>query len=94
MSKMLKDTELLDIIRRVIEGNELDADDYEDFLRRTAEVVTEFFGGDVGSISTDPYDGLGHVVAIRWNDSVPANSGIYAEYDPDADFDSEDDEPS
>lgn len=91
MAKILTDKELLDIVRRAIEHDDIDdRDQYSAFISRLAEVVVDHFGGEVGGVSFDPDDDLGTTVAIHWDDSVPEGGGIYALYDTEADFGPED----
>jgi hypothetical protein len=91
MAKILTDKELLDIVRRVVEDSELDGtDEYNVFIRDVAEVITDWFGGSVGCVSYEPDDGLGIAIAIHRDSRVPSDGGIYAKYDTEADFETED----
>ena len=52
MAKVIKDTEMLDIIGRAINGDEIDdAGVYEDFLESLAKLICEHFGGEPGYVS-------------------------------------------
>lgn len=89
MAKILKDTELLQIINRA-PGEIDDSDQYQVFLYQLAEVVCSHFGGDVGLI-IGPDDIVGSwTVGIHWNDSIPEDGGIYRDYDKDVSFTLED----
>jgi len=82
MAKILTDKELLEIVRLTIEEHELDEMAvYEGFLRGLASLITDFYGGEVGSVGYDPCDELGHTVAFHGNDSVPEGGGVYARFD-------------
>ena len=81
MSKILTDYELLDIVKAAIVGEEIDdRDTYIKFLEDIADVVTDYFGGEAGSAD---YEDEEYYVAIRVNESVPDDGGIYKDYDTD-----------
>lgn len=82
MAKILVDTELSEIVRRVIDNHEIDdADQYKIFLESLAEVITDHFGGEVGGAYFDGQDDLGWTVSFYPNESLPADGGIFKEYD-------------
>jgi len=84
MAKILKDTELLAIVSRIVQNDEIDdSDQYKEFLEDLADVVTKHCGGEVGSADYDGGDGLGYTIAIHVNDSVPPDGGVFADYDTD-----------
>lgn len=84
MPKILKDTELLDIVRRTIEENEIkDESDFLCFLEDLALVVCGHFGGQPGTARDDKDLGLGFTVAIHLDNCVPDDGGIFARYDTD-----------
>ena len=72
MAKIIKDTELADIIRRIIEDNEIDdAKTYADFLNDLATLITDYCGGEFAS------------VGVVLDENVPDDSGIWKHYDTD-----------
>lgn len=82
MSKILKDTELLEIVSGTIEGDLLDdRDTYREFCLRLGEVIAEFFGGEATQASEIRGDGLGVCVHFDPNDSLPSDGGVFAAYD-------------
>ncbi len=84
MPKILKDTELLDIVKRTIEGKTIDCqDNYLCFLEDLAAVVCNHFGGSPGMARNDIDLDLGFTVAIHHDENVPDDGGIFAEYDTD-----------
>lgn len=86
MAKILKDKELVDIVRRAVhdEGEIKCADAYAAFIEDLADLVCKHFGGERGSVQPpDDVDGSPWTVAIRLNDSVPENGGAFARYDRD-----------
>ncbi len=84
MAKILTDIELVDIIRRATADDAMIdcADSYEHFLRDLAQLVCDYFGGQVGSIEC-PGDGLPWTVEIHIDENVPADGGAFSAYDPD-----------
>jgi len=81
MSKILTDEELLSIIKAAITGEQIDdRETYKRFLGDLAVVVTDYFGGEPGTVD---YEEEEYYVAIRINDSVPCDGGIYKGYDTD-----------
>ena len=79
MAKILKETEMFDIIRRA--SNEIDcADSYRHFLEDLGTLIADHFGSDRGSVDFDPGDGLDYTCAFHV--CVPADGGIFKDYDP------------
>lgn len=86
MAKILKDTELVDIIRRAVHAEgEIECDDaYTAFMEDLGDLVCKHFGGERGTVAPpDEAEGLPWTVAIRLNDSVPSDGGVYRRYDKD-----------
>ena len=82
MSKILKDEELLDILSKVLKGNEIDCtDSYEAFLEDLSDVLCDHLGGQRGSV--DFCEELGWAVAVSVDDSVPSDGGVWKHYDRD-----------
>lgn len=82
MAKILLDTELAEIVGKVINDREIDdADQYRRFLECLAELITDHFGGEIGGASCDRSDDLGWTVSFYPNESLPANGGIFKNYD-------------
>ncbi len=88
MAKILTDTELLHIVTMCITGGEIDdRDQYRAFLTDLTRVVTDHFGGRLGSVCA-PDDICDYwSVAIHQDENVPAGGGIYKHYDQDVDWD-------
>jgi len=82
MSKTLKDTDLLDVVKRTIEDKELKNEDkYLDFLEILADALTIVYGGKVKRVN-EPSQIFGYTVCININDAVPEDGGIWQKYDP------------
>ncbi len=90
MSKVITDEELCEIVTRIFhDGSDIIAERgaYLTFIENIAKAVSFSCGGEVvGVLDITVDDELGSVVFIDWNDSVPPNGGIYAEYDTDVDI--------
>ena len=82
MAKILRDTEMIDIIRRAPQEI-YDCDAYRHFLEALGDLIAENFGGTRGNVSNDRDDGLGYTCAFHVDDSVPDDGGIFKGYDPD-----------
>lgn len=85
MAKIIKDTELADIIRQaVVDPGLVDcADSYEHFLEDLGDLVAKHFGG-VRSLVTAPDDIMDNwTVGFQLDENVPADGGIFAGYDTD-----------
>lgn len=88
MAKILTDKEIADIVRRAIHEPEIDdVHQYLEFLTDISEVITNHFGGDFSSVGYDPEEG--YTIAIRHNEEVPDDGGIYKDYDKDVDWSDE-----
>jgi len=87
MAKILTDIELLTILSRAItDHGEIDeADTYKHFLEDLADVVTEYFGGTLGTVAFDDDEGT-WFIAIHGDENVPENGGIYRDFDPDGEL--------
>jgi hypothetical protein len=85
MAKILKDTEMADIIHRAIhDGGEICcADAYAHFLEDLGQLICTHFGGERGNVSGPDYPGdeLGWVCAFHINDCVPDDGGVFAKHD-------------
>lgn len=79
MAKVLKDTEVLEIISKAAVNID-DANQYQDFLKEIGAVIANHFGGDVGGIGYEDGD---YYVSFHPNDSLPLDGGVYKEYDTD-----------
>lgn len=87
-NKELTDKDLLDIIRRTVEENEIDdLDQYEAFIRSLGSLVCDFFGGTVDRADTR-MDGLSlrTYVKIAPSEEIPEGGGIYSKYDKNTDW--------
>ncbi len=86
MAKILKPSELLEIVRSAVEKDEIDDHDtYRRFVESLGELVTDYFGGEVGVVQWE--DGAqDFLVPIHGNDSVPEGGGVYARYDKDGEL--------
>lgn len=82
MAKMLKDTELIDIITRGPEEID-DADQYKHFLEDLGGLVAEHFGSFQAGVSFRGDDDLGWMIAFEIDGCVPFNGGVFARYDTD-----------
>lgn len=97
MSKVLKDTEVLEIIIGAIKAGELDDfEQYTTFLGGLGKLIADHFGGEFVCVSApdgigefvcgskpDGPDDLGFCLHFDWNESVPEDGGIYEKYDTD-----------
>lgn len=81
MAKTLRDQDLIEIVSKAPREID-DADTYLRFIEDLAELVTDYFGGDVLKVRyIDGHRGES-VVSIGLNDSVPDDGGIFKDYDP------------
>jgi hypothetical protein len=86
MAKILKDTEMADIIRRAVNDDEIDcADAYSHFLEDLGDLISAHFGSDRGCVSGPDYPGdeLGWTCGFHVNECVPDDGGVFARYDVD-----------
>ncbi len=81
MAKILSDREMFQIVNTVINKDEIgDEIQYSDFMRGLGELITKHFGGEV---KNSDYEGGEYYIAVHINDEVPADGGIYKDYDKD-----------
>jgi hypothetical protein len=79
--KILKDTDLADIVNRIIHDELIDdCDTYLDFLNDLSSVITKYCGG-----CTDPakYSPERCSIAFHLDKEVPEFDGVYKNYDTD-----------
>jgi hypothetical protein len=84
VAKILTDRELVEIITRAVNEDDLidSWETYENFLKDLGGLVCKYFGGEVGTVDEgDAY--LGWTVAIRINEDVPFDGGVLSGYDTD-----------
>lgn len=88
MSKVILDTEIVEIIHGIVTNDNGidDSDSYMEFLGKLGDLVAEYCGGEVVTVSSpmgdgDPRDR--HAVHFAWNESVPEGGGVYADFDTD-----------
>ncbi len=87
-AKLLKDTEMLDIIKRAVVDSEIDdSDQYKNFLAGLGALICDHFGGEPGEIDHDANDGLGWCMQFHHNECVPAGGGVFAKYHTDVKWD-------
>ena len=80
MAKIVTDKELLEIVGRIINGNEIDDQDtYFRFIESLASVICEYCGGTPGHSGYDEDVG-GYCIAIHPDENIPAGGGIWHEY--------------
>ena len=73
--RLVTDKELLGIVKRAVEGDEIDcADQYERFLADLAGVVADHFGGEFARTGRD----IEYYVVIKSNECIPEGGGAYA----------------
>ena len=81
MAKILEDKEMASIIRRAIHGDEIDCQDaYEHFLEDLSTLITKHFGGEAGK---PDFNEEIFTVAFHVDENVPADGGVYKNYDTD-----------
>ena len=94
MSKIIKATELADLLVQAINAPEqmpwaaikgLSTDAaYKALLRDVGFLVARHFGGHFNQVAEpDGIAGLGYTLSFSWDRQVPANGGIYAGFDTD-----------
>lgn len=85
MAKILKDTEMLDIVRRTIEDNEIDdREQYLKFLDGLAGLITDHFGGLAGQPFYNPDEpDLEFGCSFKLTHDVPEDGGVFRNYDQD-----------
>ena len=84
MAKILTDKEMGQIIHDATHLPEVIdcADSYEHFLEELGELIATHFGGVRGAVSR-PDDGLGWSCGFHCNECVPADGGMFTDYDTD-----------
>ena len=94
MSKIIKDTEIAHLLLQSIahpeqapwasvNGMSTDAA-YKALLRDLGYLVARHFGGRFSQVSEpDGIEGLGYTLSFSWDQQVPLNGGIYADFDTD-----------
>jgi len=83
MAKILTDEEMGQIIYDATRDNSgiVDcADAYEYFLEDLGNLICNHFGGDRGSVGKPGFD-LGWTVSFNVNENVPADGGVFKDYD-------------
>ena len=86
MAKILTDAELKDIIRRAVDDAEIDCSDaYTYFLEDLGDLIAKHFGGTRGNVEyNEAIENNGvYTIAFHLNECVPADGGIYKQYDTD-----------
>lgn len=82
-AKLLKDTEMLDIIQRAVLDSEIDdRNQYADFLKELGSLICNHFGGVPGELDHEN-DGIGWAMQFHHNDCIPDDGGIFAKYHSD-----------
>ncbi len=82
MSKVLKADEVIQAICKL--NNEIDCQDhYIHFMEDLGKVLADHAGGDFSCVSPDHHDNLGVCVLFDVNECVPADGGVYKEFDTD-----------
>ncbi len=90
MSKVLKDTELLEIVRIIIDGKDIISERpcYVRFVSDLGQIIADYCGGEVVTVSDDfQGEALGVCAHFIWNESVPGDGGVYARFDTDVSVD-------
>ena len=86
MAKILTDKELGEIIHKAINDPGLidDSDSFEHFLEDLGTLVADHFGGERGCVGCPGADDdMGWTVGFHINECVPADGGVYKDYDTD-----------
>ena len=87
MAKIITDKELAKIVKRIIDGKLITGergDSYKDFLKDLAVVVTDFMGGEIGTIDKEQdrlCQEIVYYIAIHHDEYVPEDGGIWKNYD-------------
>lgn len=88
MSKVLTDTEVLEVVQKIITGDNIISESlvYEKFLKDLGSLVANYCGGDCTAVSEplgdgDPDDTW--CIHFEADESVPEDGGVYASYDTD-----------
>jgi hypothetical protein len=82
MAKILKDTEMIEIIRKA--PDEIDCQDaYIHFLEDLGTLIADHFGGIRSTVDYTEADDLSYTCAFHVNECVPTNGGVFKNYDKD-----------
>ena len=82
MAKILTDEEMGEIIYNATHAPGMidDADAYNHFLAELGNLICDHFGGERGALGMPDFD-LGWTVAFEINECVPADGGVFKDYD-------------
>lgn len=84
MAKIISDKELLAITSAAVHGDTIDdVDQYREFVRDLAGVVTKHFGGTPSEHVDYMDDDIGYTIAIHLDENVPPDGGVFSPYDSD-----------
>ncbi len=85
MAKILTDKEMLNIVQSaILDPRLIDcAESYQHFIEDLGELICTHFGGERGVAGYDNGDGLGWTIGFYVNENVPADGGVFRNYDPD-----------
>lgn len=81
MSKILTAAEMADIISKEVKTGSL-KDRTPEFVTKLAGLIGEFFGGDPSEADYLD-DELGYTVSFRIDERVPADGGVFKDFDTD-----------
>lgn len=84
MPKILTDIEMANIIHRAVHDKTVIdcADQYKWFLESLGHLICNHFGGEPGIVGWDQ-DELCHTLGFYINECVPADGGVFLDYDTD-----------
>lgn len=84
MAKILTDEEMGLIIHKATTDKEIidDADTYSQFLKELGDLICCYFGAERGAVGMPDAD-LGWTVGFEINENVPADGGVFKDYDTD-----------
>lgn len=80
MAKILTGREVCQIVLNAPDLID-DGDQYEKFITELAVLITEHFGGSVGLVQYVEENINDITVAIRRDDNVPSDGGVYKDFD-------------
>jgi len=84
MAKILKDTEMLEIITKTVKENLIDdGGQYCNFLEELAGVVADHFGAEAGDAGIE--DGE-YYIAFHPTECLPDGGGVFKDYDKDVEW--------
>lgn len=95
MSKVLLDTEALEIVRLAIEESYIDCGDaYVHFLEDLGKVIADHFGGELVKVEAPELEDEGfatwdkeYTLHFMHNENIPDGGGVYADFDKDMPID-------